>query len=196
MTLSNLPHKNSFWQWAQLNFKQIVNLIHIEFASSLTIWKASVFEDLLVRIFPHSDWIRRNTGDLRISPYSGRMRENTDRENSEYGIFSRSTCFTNACNHRIQQLNDVFRISSNTEEVLGRTILNTQSSHVFVLVFSWKLSKSSVPVHFMKTKYWSSKFILLIASSYVLKKRMLLQHSVSLVFVASLDLHQLCVIVF
>ena len=36
---------------------------------------------ILVRIFPHSDW---------ISPYSVRMRENTDQNNSEYGYFLRS----------------------------------------------------------------------------------------------------------
>ena len=36
----------------------------------------SVFGDFMVRIFPHSDWIRRDV--LRISTYSVRMRENTD----------------------------------------------------------------------------------------------------------------------
>ena len=38
------------------------------------------------RIFPHSDY-----GELRsISPYSLRMRENTDQKNSEYGHILRS----------------------------------------------------------------------------------------------------------
>ena len=63
----------------------------------------SLFGIILVRIFPHSDWIWRDTPYsvrvwkiLRISPYSVRTRENVDRNNSEYGHFSRSqsaTCF-------------------------------------------------------------------------------------------------------
>ena len=44
-------------------------------------WKVFVFGVILVRIFPHSDWI------LRISPYTVRMQENTDQNNSEYGQF-------------------------------------------------------------------------------------------------------------
>ena len=44
----------------------------------------SVFGVILVRIFPHSDWIRR---DMSISPYSVQMRENTDQNNSEYRHF-------------------------------------------------------------------------------------------------------------
>ena len=43
----------------------------------------SVFGVILVRIFPHSDWIRRDTESVRI-------RENADQNNSEYGHFSRS----------------------------------------------------------------------------------------------------------
>ena len=42
-------------------------------------WKVSVFGVILVRIFPHSDWIQ----------YSVRMRENADQNNSEYGYLSR-----------------------------------------------------------------------------------------------------------
>ena len=49
-----------------------------------TMWKVSVFRVFLVRIFPHSDWIRRET------EYSVQMRENTNQKNSEYGHFSRS----------------------------------------------------------------------------------------------------------
>ena len=44
----------------------------------------SIFRVILVRIFPHSDWI------LRISPYSVQMRKNADHNNSEYRRFSRS----------------------------------------------------------------------------------------------------------
>ena len=39
---------------------------------------------ILVRIFPHADWV------LRISPYSVRMRKNTNQNNSKYGHFSSS----------------------------------------------------------------------------------------------------------
>ena len=45
----------------------------------------SVLGVILVRIFwSHTEYI------LRISPYSVQMRENTDKNNSEYGLFSRS----------------------------------------------------------------------------------------------------------
>ena len=44
-------------------------------------------EFFLVRIFPHSDWIRRFT------PYSVRMRENTTRKNSVFEHFSRCENF-------------------------------------------------------------------------------------------------------
>ena len=44
----------------------------------------SVFEVILVRIFPYSDWTWRDT------EYSVRVRENTDQNNSEYGHFLRS----------------------------------------------------------------------------------------------------------
>ena len=43
----------------------------------------SVFGVILVPIFPHSDIFRI----LRISPYSVRMRENADQNNSQYGQF-------------------------------------------------------------------------------------------------------------
>ena len=46
----------------------------------------SVYEYFLVRIFPHSDWIRI------ILLYSLQMPENTDQENSEYEHFSRTVC--------------------------------------------------------------------------------------------------------
>ena len=47
----------------------------------------SIFGVILVRIFPHSDWIRRNTPYLSVSV---RMRENADQNNSEHGHFLRS----------------------------------------------------------------------------------------------------------
>ena len=54
-------------------------------------WKVSVFGVILVHIFSHSDWIRRDT--LEISPYLVRMRENTDQNNSYYKHFLRSVNF-------------------------------------------------------------------------------------------------------
>ena len=50
-----------------------------------TAWKVSVFGVFLVRIFPHSDWIRRDTANAAKSV---QIRENTDQKNSEYGYFS------------------------------------------------------------------------------------------------------------
>ena len=52
------------------------------FLRPISAQKVSAFGVILVRIFPHSDWIR--------IPYSVQMRENKDQNNSEYGHFSRS----------------------------------------------------------------------------------------------------------
>ena len=43
------------------------------------------------RVFPHSDWIRRDNLYLSVfSPNAGNSGENTDQNNSEYGHFSSS----------------------------------------------------------------------------------------------------------
>ena len=77
-------------------------LQNVTFASfsSFTAWKVSVYENILVRIFLHSDWRRRDTEYLSVfspnasvSPYSVRMRENADQNNSKYGHFLRSAFF-------------------------------------------------------------------------------------------------------
>ena len=62
------------------------NRINLRFDLYFTAWKVSVFGVFLVRIFPHSDWIRRK----RISPYLVRMRKSMNQKISEYGHFSRS----------------------------------------------------------------------------------------------------------
>ena len=63
----------------------------------LTAWKVPVFGVILVHIFPHSDWIRKDT--LRkISPYSVRMRENADQNKSEYGHILRSASKSSGAN--------------------------------------------------------------------------------------------------
>ena len=52
-----------------------------------TAWKVSIFGVILVRIFPHLDWIRRDTQYLSVlSPNVGKCRP----DNSEYGHFLRS----------------------------------------------------------------------------------------------------------
>ena len=52
--------------------------------------KFYIFGVSLVCIFPHSDWIQKDTA---ISPYSVLMRENADLKNTEYGHFSRNVSF-------------------------------------------------------------------------------------------------------
>ena len=61
---------------------------------AFTVWKCPNTEFFLVRIFPHSDWIRSDAV-RSISPYS--------RKNSVYGYFSRSDFqrLLNSCaNHK------------------------------------------------------------------------------------------------
>ena len=53
----------------------------------------SVFWVILVRIFPYSNWIRRNTPYLSVSPYSVRIGGNATQNNSEYKRFLRSDKF-------------------------------------------------------------------------------------------------------
>ena len=60
-----------------------------------TAWKVSVFGVFQVRIFSHSDWIRRDNQYLSIfglnmERFELWMRENTDLKDSEYGHFSHS----------------------------------------------------------------------------------------------------------
>ena len=52
-----------------------------------TAWKVSVFGVFLVRIFPHSEWIRRDTPYLSVPV---QICEDTNQKNSEYGHLSRS----------------------------------------------------------------------------------------------------------
>ena len=56
-----------------------------------TTLKVSVYGVILVHIFPAFSRFRTEYGKiLRIYPYSDRMRENADQNNSEYGHFLRS----------------------------------------------------------------------------------------------------------
>ena len=54
------------------------------------------FSTLSWSIFPHSDWIQRDT------EYSVRMRENTDQNNSENGSFFRSVFYATHVNEVLQ----------------------------------------------------------------------------------------------
>ena len=55
----------------------------------LIAWNVSVFGVILVPIFRHSDWIRRDTEYLSGSV---RLWENADQNNFDYGHFLRSVC--------------------------------------------------------------------------------------------------------
>ena len=69
---------------------ELVNSVSI----SYTAWKVSVFGVILVRIFPHSDWIWRDTRYLSVfSPNTGKCGPN----NSEYGHFLRSVNLPKNC---------------------------------------------------------------------------------------------------
>ena len=71
-----------------ISFHQgFISLLHQPRALSTHCVKSARIWSFSGPYFPHSDWIRRDT---HISPYSVRMRENTDQKNSEYRHFSRS----------------------------------------------------------------------------------------------------------
>ena len=57
--------------WISIVADQLLTVTEI----MCTLWKASVFGVFLVRIFPHSDWIGRNTEYLSVfSPNAGKYR--------------------------------------------------------------------------------------------------------------------------
>ena len=61
----------------------------------------SVFGIFLVHVF----YTQTEYGDLqRKSPYLLRMQENTDRENFQYGHFSRSVCYLVALDFDIRSI--------------------------------------------------------------------------------------------
>ena len=75
---SRIQRKPIFWHFfMQWHFYFIYYFITL-FTSSIkfdTAWKVSIFKVFLVRILPHSNWIR-----FDISPYSVRKRENTNQK--------------------------------------------------------------------------------------------------------------------
>ena len=69
-----------------------------------TALKASVFGVFLVRIFPNSDWIRRDIYSVYIYPVQ--MRENNDQKNSKYGHFSPSVIQSVSSNNFVETATD------------------------------------------------------------------------------------------
>ena len=75
-----------------------------------TVWKVSVFEVFLVRIFPHSDWLRRNTPYLFVfCPNAGK-----------YGHFSSSVVLTRISCYQFQP-ESIFQANFNLQ-ISGRRI--------------------------------------------------------------------------
>ena len=87
-----------------------------------------VFGVILVRIFPHSDWMQRDTTYLSVF-----MRENADQSNSEYGHFSRSlNLYTRSVlNYLTMKIFSVFLFYASTNQ----QTLNDVSAAVLVFLF-------------------------------------------------------------
>ena len=96
--------KNILYSSWNLTWKKSLRFIHKNFLRSMSLWrlslnslgrcvalKVSVFAVILVSIFPHSDWIRRDTPYLsEFSPNVGKCGKNADQNTSKYGLFLRS----------------------------------------------------------------------------------------------------------
>ena len=86
--------QNSSWSFREPYFS-IEHLFHESYKVNRTQESPrekclSVFWVILVRIFPYSNWIWRNTPYLPVSPYPVRIGENATQNNSEYKRFLRS----------------------------------------------------------------------------------------------------------
>ena len=74
-TSENLPF-SVFWGYKRehraVMGHQII-ICRLDICKQYTAWRVSVFRDFLVRIFPHSDWVRRDTSYLFVfSPNAGK----------------------------------------------------------------------------------------------------------------------------
>ena len=86
--------------------------------------------------------IRTEYGEiLRISPYSVRIRENTDQSNSKYGYFLRSDSFSHICNCIIfpTLFSSTFAIKFD-EPITGRKSIQTYRSYTYIV--SWFMTPS------------------------------------------------------
>ena len=74
LSINNL--RNEITQWREVYRKTAINLLcrdEIKLDASFAAWKVPIFGVILVRIFPHLDWIRRNTSYLSVfSPNAGK----------------------------------------------------------------------------------------------------------------------------
>ena len=106
----NILHSFFVFIWLLLDLYKVLDSIFFRFS----FWKAKLVPAKLIQVFislfqitlrekcPHSGFfwsvfscLRTEYGEMRsISPYSVRIRENTDQKNSEYGHFPRSVSFS------------------------------------------------------------------------------------------------------
>ena len=106
----NILHSFFVFIWLLLDLYKVLDSIFFRFS----FWKAKLVPAKLIQVFislfqitllekcPYSGFfwsvfscLRTEYGEMRsISPYSVRIRENTDQKNSEYGHFSRSVSFS------------------------------------------------------------------------------------------------------
>ena len=106
----NILHSFFVFIWLLLDLYKVLDSIFFRFS----FWKAKLVPAKLIEVFislfqitlrekcPYSGFfwsvfscLRTEYGEMRsISPYSVRIRENTDQKNSEYGHFSRSVSFS------------------------------------------------------------------------------------------------------
>ena len=101
-------------------------------------------EFFLVRIFPHSDWIRRDTPYLS---YAARMRENTDQKKLRIRSLFMQCHF--------QNLVTDLSIFSHPNDPLAPVIL---IFYIFSIGYSIiRLHKTNFPVFFIKNNYYYGK---------------------------------------
>ena len=106
----NILHSFFVFIWLLLDLYKVLDSIFFRFS----FWKAKLVPAKLIQVFislfqitlrekcPYSGFfwsvfscLRAEYGEMRsFSPYSVRIRENTDQKNSEYGHFSRSVSFS------------------------------------------------------------------------------------------------------
>ena len=106
----NILHSFFVFIWLLLDLYKVLDSIFFRFS----FWKAKLVPAKLIQVFislfqitlrekcPYSGFfwsvfscLRTEYGEMRsFSPYSVRIRENTDQKNSEYGHFSRSVSFS------------------------------------------------------------------------------------------------------
>ena len=137
----------------------MVTIIH-------TASKVPVFGVLLVCIFPHSDWIRRDTEYLSVlSPNAGKYGQG----NSEYGQFSRSDTFffSFSTSKTVLQL-----FPTKKCHLIKFLLLNSKKAYflIFHISKAWKPFLHFKPFHatglFSPWKYQKSSGYLVISGRY------------------------------